>query len=44
MWNLYYYDKITKDTHLPQIFGHMPFIKWELQENDMINQIDIIFL
>ena len=26
--------KITKDTQLPQIFGHMPFKKWKLQEND----------
>ena len=35
--------KITKDTQLPQIFGHMPFIKWKLQEND-INYVMSILL
>ena len=37
------FDKITKDTQLPQIFGHMPFIKWKLQEND-INYVMSILL
>ena len=31
-WSCY---KITKDTQLPKIFGHMPLIKWKLQENDI---------
>ena len=37
------YKKITKDTQLPQIFGHMPFIKWKLQEN-YINYVMSILL
>ena len=37
------FNKITKDTQLPQMFGHMPFIKWKLQEND-INYVMSILL
>ena len=40
---LYIFYKITKDTQLPQIFGHTPFIKWKLQEND-INYVMSILL
>ena len=34
--------KITKDNQLPQIFGHMPFINWKLQENEINHVMSIM--